>query len=125
MTTPPATCPTCGETFPTLVYLGVGYCVVCDENRIWPEHPTSVPSGTPKGRVSAYPRTPNGSGGSEAVQITESTNTPPMGGFGGEDRTLPPEAATLAPAASGVQSRRSGYPEHSDAPQGNVDAHKA
>jgi len=31
---PRATCPTCGETWPTLVYLGVGYCIVCDEDRL-------------------------------------------------------------------------------------------
>jgi len=33
---PPATCPNCGETFPTLVYLGVDYCIVCDELWVWP-----------------------------------------------------------------------------------------
>ena len=49
---PRATCPTCGETWPTLVYLGVGYCIVCDEDRlkaIWASRMPSAASEASRG----------------------------------------------------------------------------
>ena len=48
----PATCPICGETYPTLVYLGVGYCIVCDEDRlkaIWASRMPSAASEASRG----------------------------------------------------------------------------
>jgi len=38
------TCPKCGETWPTLVYLGVGYCIVCDEDRLKAVWASRMPS---------------------------------------------------------------------------------